>query len=90
MRALLKYSPTTLAHIGKGGLVAFAFLRLPYETFRFFMNSFEKKAAEAGLQARCVIPKDVRTYTKTFYQRLLLDDGTWDDDVSYFLEQART
>jgi hypothetical protein len=90
MRALLRYSPTTLAHISKGGLLAFAFLRLPYKTFQFFMNSFEKKAAEAGLQARCVIPKDVRIYTKIFYQRLLRDDGTWDDNASYFLEQART
>jgi hypothetical protein len=90
MRALLRYSPTTLAHISKGGLLAFAFLRLPYKTFQFFMNSFEKKAAEAGLQARCVIPKDVRIYTKIFYQRLLRDDGTWDDNASYFLEQERT
>ena len=45
---------------------------------------------ENGVNIRCMRPTTFRRYTSNLYQRLLKDDGTWDDDVSAFLSQARS
>jgi hypothetical protein len=89
-RGLLRYSSTALCHIGKGGDILFGFLRLPLGAQQELVSTFESTAAHAGLTARCLLPDKTRIYSRTFYQNLLREDGTWNDDVSDFLEQART
>jgi hypothetical protein len=89
MCALLKYCPTTYVYIGKGGSVAFGLSRVPKEHVHVIQDALIKAAHEEGLKLRFVVPSRMLSYTRTIYQRLLNEDGTWDDDVSDFLEQAR-
>jgi hypothetical protein len=54
------------------------------------LSALPSRGQEEGLTIRCLQPRTLWNYTRTLYQRLLKDSGTWDEDVSGFLSQARS
>ncbi len=51
--------------------------------------SLPQAGQEHEIAIRCFRPHTLRSYNHSLYQRLLREDGKWDDDVSGFLSQAR-
>jgi hypothetical protein len=88
--SLLQNTPTSFAMLGKNSEFGVILSRLPDDTVHDFVSSVPKKGFENDLLVRCMIPRGVRSYRYNLYQRLLKSDGTWDDDVSAFLSQARS
>jgi hypothetical protein len=88
-RGLLKNSPSATAMIGKGGEWLLAMTRMPPSTAHHIVAALPEKAAESGVAVRCDIASSYRSYVRDFTSRLLLEDGTWDDDVSAMLSQIR-
>jgi len=64
--------------------------RLPQSTAYDLASSLPERGFDLDLNIRCMRPTIFQSYTHNLYQRLLKDDGTWDDDVSAFLSQARS
>jgi hypothetical protein len=88
--AFLEYTPTSLVMIDEVGKMLIAFSRMPNEDVYHLMSELPARGQEEGLTFRCLQPRALWNYTRTLYQRLLRENGTWDDDVSGFLSQARS
>ncbi|MFX0106826.1 MAG: hypothetical protein ACFE7R_00935 [Candidatus Hodarchaeota archaeon] len=86
----LRRAPTALAmldsSIGTGIIMA----RLSEKAAYQLLTSLPTEGAEEGLAIRCFRPISRLTYTSNLFQRLLREDGTWNDDVSSLLAQARS
>jgi hypothetical protein len=72
------------------GKMLIVFSRMPSDDVYHLQSELPVRGQEEGLTIRCLQPRALWNYTRTLYQRLLRDDGTWDDDVSGFLSQARS
>lgn len=88
--SFLKYTPTSYARLDEVGENAVILTRLPEESVYDIASQLTSKGIEHGVNIRCMRPTTFRRYTSNLYQRLLRNDGTWDDDVSAFLSQARS
>jgi len=88
--AFLRGSPTSYARLDQHGENAIILSRLPEESAYSIASQLPSRGIEQGLNIRCMRPTTFRRYTSNLYQRLLREDGTWDDDVSAFLSQARS
>lgn len=88
--AFLEYTPTSLVMIDEVGKMLIVFSRMPNEDVYHLMSELPARGQEEGLTIRCLQPRALWNYTRTLYQRLLRENGTWDDDVSGFLSQARS
>lgn len=86
----LKSTPTSYARINQSGENCIILSRFPEESLHVFASQLTSQGIEHGVNIRCMRPTTFRRYTSNLYQRLLRDDGTWDDDVSAFLSQARS
>ncbi|MHA2141470.1 MAG: hypothetical protein ACXADD_08200 [Candidatus Thorarchaeota archaeon] len=88
--AFLEHTPTSLVMIDDEGKKLIVLSRMPHSDVYHLMSTLPARAQEEGLTIRCLQPRAFWNYTRTMYQRLLRDDGTWDDDVSGFLSQVRS
>jgi hypothetical protein len=86
----LTSTPTTFARIDETGESGVLLSRLPEESAQVIAAQLASRAIAYGANIRCMRPTAFRGYTSNLYQRLLKPDGTWDDDVSAFLSQARS
>lgn len=87
---LLKSTPTSYARLDETGENAVILSRLPEESVYDLASQLTARGIEHDVNIRCMRPTTFRRYTSNLYQRLLKEDGTWDDDVSAFLSQARS
>ncbi|MFW9957172.1 MAG: hypothetical protein ACFFCT_03795 [Candidatus Odinarchaeota archaeon] len=87
--SFLEYTPTTLAMLGDGGQQSILLSRLPETPAYELATQLAILGIEQGLTIRCLRPTTFQSYSHNLYQRLLKEDGAWDDDVSAFLSQAR-
>jgi hypothetical protein len=87
---LLRSAPTSYARIDETAKNGIILSRLPEESVHELAYQLTSQGIEQNLNIRCLRPVAFRGYTANLYQRLLKDDGTWDDDVSAFLSQARS
>jgi hypothetical protein len=88
-RGLLKYTPTAMTMISMGGKWLLSLIRVPPSAAHEVVAALPEKAAEHGVTVRCDRASSFRSYVQDFYSRLLLEDGTWEDDVSAMLSQIR-
>jgi hypothetical protein len=88
--AFLQNTPTSLAMIGSEGKNAIILSRLPEDQMHELTSTLPQVAYENGIAVRCMRPRSYRSYRSSLFQRLLKADGTWDDDVSALLSQARS
>ena len=86
----LDSTPTTLMMLGEKGEQSILLTRLPEASVYELSSRLPSKGLEHGLTIRCLRPTTFHSYTHNLYQRLLKEDGTWDNDVSAFLSQARS
>ncbi|NHI90481.1 MAG: hypothetical protein EAX87_13245, partial [Candidatus Thorarchaeota archaeon] len=86
----LTSTPTTFARLDETGESGVLLSRLPEESAQIIASQLTSRAIAYGANIRCMRPTAFRGYTSNLYQRLLKPDGTWDDDVSAFLSQARS
>jgi hypothetical protein len=87
---LLTNTPTSLVmlnhQIDSGVIIS----RFPEEAAYELVTKLNQPGIQQDFAIRCLRPRTFRSFTSTLYQRLLKPDGTWDDDVSAFLSQARS
>jgi DNA-binding MarR family transcriptional regulator len=88
--AFLNNTPTTLAMLNDSKDQAILISRIPETTAYELASSLPEQGFNLGLNIRCMRPTIFKTYTHNLYQRLLNEDGTWDDDIGAFLSQARS
>ncbi|MFW9981284.1 MAG: hypothetical protein ACFFE3_05120 [Candidatus Thorarchaeota archaeon] len=88
--ALLNHTPTSYARLADGGKSAVILTRLPEEAAHELALQLQASGIDYDLNIRCMRPTTFQSYTHDFYQRILKPDGSWDDDVSAFLSQARS
>ncbi|MHA1970767.1 MAG: hypothetical protein ACTSXE_02850 [Candidatus Thorarchaeota archaeon] len=87
---LLRSTPTSYARLNEAGESGVILTRLPEESVYDIASQLASRGIEHDVNIRCMRPTTFRRYTSNLYQRLLKEDGTWDDDVSAFLSQARS
>ncbi|MFW9863644.1 MAG: hypothetical protein ACFFET_15235 [Candidatus Thorarchaeota archaeon] len=88
--AFLEYTPISLVMIDDEGKMLIVFSRMPNEDVYSLMSELPARGQEERLTIRCLQPRALWNYTRTLYQRLLTDDGSWNDDVTGFLSQVRS
>jgi hypothetical protein len=88
--AFLEYTPISLVMIDDKGMMLIVLSRMSNEDVYHLMSELPTRGQEEGLAIRCLQPRALWNYTRTLYQRLLSDDGTWSDDVTGFLSQVRS
>lgn len=88
--SFMKNTPTSYGRLDEEGENAVILTRLPEESVYEIVSQLTTRGLEYDVNIRCLRPTTFRRYTSNLYQRLLKDDGTWDDDVSAFLSQARS
>jgi len=87
--ALLSGTPTCTGFVCNDGTHGVFLSRVPPASLFELTNLLPRAGKENGISIRCFKPTTLRSYNHTLFQRLLRKDGTWDDDVSGFLSQAR-
>lgn len=88
--SLLENTPTCLAMLTAEGDKAIILSKLPEASVYELARGLPKHGFEQDLNIRCMRPTTFKSYTHNLYQRLLKEDGTWNDDASAFLSQARS
>ncbi len=88
--AFLECTPTSLVKLGEKYQQAVILSRLPETLAYNLVSHLPKMGMEQDLIIRCLRPTTFQSYTHNLLQRLLKNNGTWDDDVSGFLSQARS
>ena len=87
---LMQSTPTSLAMIGKERDPSIVISRIPITEVNAFIKTITNESNQSGLVVRCMKPRAIKRYTLTLFQRLLKEDGTWNDDISGFISQARS
>jgi hypothetical protein len=86
----LASTPTTFARLDGAGTSGVLLSRLTEKSAHVIASQLPSRSIDYGTNIRCMRPTAFRGYTSNLYQRLLKPDGTWDDNVSAFLSQARS
>jgi hypothetical protein len=82
--------PTSLVMMEENNRTCAILSRLPEDAVYDLASSLPIAGKANKMEIRVLRPLSFSTYYHDFYQRLLRNDGTWDDDVSAFLSQARS
>jgi hypothetical protein len=90
VESFLSQTPTSLAMLSEKGRSCVIMARVPETEVHTIASELPSLADSNGVKLRIMRPRAIRTYSHNLYQRLLKPDGTWDDDVSAFLSQARS
>ncbi|MFX1367237.1 MAG: hypothetical protein ACFFAY_01375 [Promethearchaeota archaeon] len=88
-RSILKHTPSATLNLGNGADWFMAITRLPIRIARRFELELPREAAMEELNLTCHRARSFRSYQWKFYQRILKQDRTWDNDVSAMLSQIR-
>ncbi len=88
--SFLDYSATSLAMLNKSSDMVVILSMLPEEAAYELVAELPRYGILKDVMIRCMRPTAFRSFTFDLYHRLLKDDGTWDDDVTAFLSQARS
>jgi hypothetical protein len=88
--SFLENTPTSHAMISDDGERGIILSRLPESSAYQIASALPSEAYRQDMQVRCLRPISFQSYSYNLYQRLLRKDGSWDDDVSAFLSQARS
>lgn len=89
-RAILKHTPSTTAQLMEGGQESIIISRMPESAAYNISSNLPRIANELDIDAKVMRIDAYTAYTHNLYSRLLLPDGTWDDDISGFLSQIRS
>ncbi|MGY5861532.1 MAG: hypothetical protein RTU09_04095 [Candidatus Thorarchaeota archaeon] len=89
VRAFLSQTPTTTARVSRSGESCYLISRVPDDALHELVTVLPSRTQEHGIKARCMPITAYQGYLHNFYTRLLMEDGTWDDDVSAMLSQIR-
>ncbi|MDF1537750.1 MAG: hypothetical protein P1Q69_02485 [Candidatus Thorarchaeota archaeon] len=88
-KALLDNCPTTRTLISGGGSLSINTCRIPEEQKEEILDDLPRIAKENDITIRPFSVTGFRNYEGSLYQRIIRDDGTYDDDVSTFLSQIK-
>ncbi len=88
--AFLRYTPTSLVFLNEDGDRGVFLSRLTEESAFEIASKLPGQGLQNSLNIRCMRPMAFRSFTYNLYYRLLKDNGSWDDDVTAFLSQARS
>lgn len=88
--SFLTYTPTSTVMLNKECDTGIILSRLPENDLHELASQLNRLDDERDVTIRCMRPRTFRSFSFDFYSRLLNSDGTWDDDVSAFLSQARS
>ena len=88
-RGFLKHTPSATVSIGRNSEWFLIMTRLPSSGAHRVISSLPAIASEEEITLTCHRTMSYRSYLWKFYQRLLREDGTWDDDVTAMLSQIR-
>jgi len=88
--ALLNFAPTSVAMLNKQFDTGIVMSKFPEDVAYRLASKLTQLGLQTKVGIRCMRPRAFRSYTSTLYHRLLKPDGTWDEDVSAFLSQARS
>jgi hypothetical protein len=88
--SFLNYTPSSLVMINEVGDRSVFLSRLSEESVFEIASKLPEQGMQNGLTIRCMRPLAFRSFTYNLYNRLFKEDGTWEDDVSAFLSQARS
>ncbi|MFW9843589.1 MAG: hypothetical protein ACFFEV_03350 [Candidatus Thorarchaeota archaeon] len=88
--SFMKNTPTSYGRLDERGENAVILTRLPEESVYEIVSQLTTRGLDYDVNIRCMRPTTFRRYTSNLYQRLLKEDGAWDDNVSAFLSQARS
>ena len=88
--SFLQNTPSTTAMLGVDNKQAIMLSKLPERPAYELVSELPRLGLNQDVVIRCLRPTTFQSYTCDFFQRLLREDGTWDDDVSAFLSQARS
>jgi hypothetical protein len=89
VRGFLSQTPTTTARVSRNGESCYLISRVPDDALHELVSILPSRAQEYGIKARCMPITAYQGYLHNFYTRLLMEDGSWDDDVSAMLSQIR-
>jgi hypothetical protein len=89
VRGFLSQTPTTTAMVSRNGESCYLVSRVPDDALHELISILPSRAQEYGINARCMPITAYQGYLHNFYTRLLMEDGSWDDDVSAMLSQIR-
>jgi hypothetical protein len=88
--SFLSYTPTSTTMLNKDCDMGFVLSRLPENYVHELASQLNRLDVDREITVRCMRPRTFRSFNYDFYHRLLTPDGTWNDDVSAFLSQARS
>jgi len=89
-RSFLKHTPTTTVRIANDGADCYIISRVPENEIYNISTKLPTAAAEEGIELKVMRVDAYAAYNHNLYERLLRPDGTWDDDISGFLDQMRS
>lgn len=88
-RSMLKHAPSAAVRISEGGNSCSVIARVPEDKAFNFITTLPSIGQERNIAIEVVPISAYISYRNNLYQRLLRDDGTWDDDLSGLLSQVR-
>ncbi len=88
--SLLDNSATSLVMLNKSADMVVILSMLPEEVAYELAVELPRCGLPKDVIIRCMRPTVFRSFTYDLYYRILKADGTWDDDVTAFLSQARS
>ncbi len=86
-RSFLKHTPSTTVRLMNGGNESIILSRMP-EDAAYEISTKLPSLSNDELEVKIMV-NAYAAYTLNLYERLLLPDGTWDDDITGFLSQIR-
>jgi hypothetical protein len=90
LESLLTHAPTSLVWVNEQYDKGVVISRFPDHMVYDLAAKLNQYGIQEDLVIRCMRPRSYRSFNFRLYERLLRPDGTWDDDVSAFLSQARS
>ncbi|MFW9956340.1 MAG: hypothetical protein ACFFD3_17490 [Candidatus Thorarchaeota archaeon] len=88
--ALMRNCPTTRSMVSGSGKMSIINCRIPKEMQSVLFEDFPRLASDNGIVVKPLTITGHRNYEGSLYQRIIREDGTYDDDVSHFLSQIRS
>ncbi len=88
--SFLTNTPSSTVMLNEEGDTGIVISKLPENKVHELVSQLNQQDSQQDITIRCMRPRAFRSFTSDLYNRLLRDDGTWDDDVSAFLSQARS
>ena len=89
-RAFLKHTPSTTANIADSGKRSYILARIPESSVFDIFTRLPERAQANEMQVKIYRVNAYAAYTHNFYERILRDDLSWNDDISGFMSQLRS